>query len=95
MKNKIILITAMLIISCSSNENKMIVLEDNIEYEFLINTPIVGMAIASLPQSNTNELINDDVNNDDTNIENQTENNENDNNDNDSETVTNVEDLFN
>ena len=79
----------------SIEKNRMIVLEDNIEYEFLINTPIVGMAIASLPQSNTNELINDDVNNDDTNIENQTDNNDNNNNDNESETVTNVEDLFN
>ena len=78
----------------SIEKNRMIVLEDNIEYEFLINTPIVGMAIASLPQSNTNELINDDVNNDDINIENQTDNNDN-NNDNESETVTNVEDLFN
>ena len=79
----------------SIEKNRMIVLEDNIEYEFLINTPIVGMAIASLPQSNNEDLINDDVNNDDTNIENQTENNENNNNDNESETVTNVEDLFN
>jgi len=79
----------------SIEKNKMIVLEDNIEYEFLINTPIVGIAIASLPQSNNEDLINDDVNNDDTNIENQTENNENNNNDNESETVTNVEDLFN
>ena len=78
----------------SIEKNRMIVLEDNIEYEFLINTPIVGMAIASLPQSNTNELINDDVNNDDINIENQTDNNDN-NNDNEGETVTNVEDLFN
>ena len=81
----------------SIEKNRMIVLEDNIEYEFLINTPIVGIAIASLPQSNNEDLINDDVNNDDTNIENQTENNENNNNnnDNESETVTNVEDLFN
>jgi len=79
----------------SIEKNRMIVLEDNIEYEFLINTPIVGMAIASLPQSNNEDLINDNVNNDDTNIENQTENNENNNNDNESETVTNVEDLFN
>ena len=79
----------------SIEKNRMIVLEDNIEYEFLINTPIVGMAIASLPQSNNEDLINDDVSNDDTNLENQTENNENNNNDNESETVTNVEDLFN
>ena len=74
----------------SIEKNRMIVLEDNIEYEFLINTPIVGMAIASLPQTNTDDLINDDVNNDDTPNEDQT-----DNNDNESETVTNVEDLFN
>jgi hypothetical protein len=73
----------------------MIVLEDNIEYEFLINTPIVGLTIASLPQTNTDDLINNDVNVNDTNIDNQTENNENNNNDNGSETVTNVEDLFN
>ena len=79
----------------SIEKNRMIVLEDNIEYEFLINTPIVGMAIASLPQSNNEDLINNDVSNDDTNIENQTENNENNDNDNESETVTNVEDLFN
>ena len=52
----------------SIEKNRMIVLEDNIEYEFLINTPIVGMAIASLPQSNTDDLINDDVNNDDIQI---------------------------
>ena len=78
----------------SIEKNRMIVLEDNIEYEFLINTPIVGMAIASLPQSNNEDIINDDVNNDDTNIENQTDNNDN-NNDNEGETVTNVEDLFN
>ena len=76
----------------SIEKNRMIVLEDNIEYEFLINTPIVGMAIASLPQSNTDDLVNDSVNNDDTNIENQTDNNENNN---ENETVTNVEDLFN
>jgi LysM repeat protein len=80
----------------SIERTRMIVLEDNIEYEFLINTPIVGLTIASLPQTNTDDMINNDINNvDDTNVDNQTENNENNNNDNDSETVTNVEDLFN
>ena len=80
----------------SIERTRMIVLEDNIEYEFLINTPIVGLTIASLPQTNTDDMINNDINNvDDTNVDNQTENNENNNNDNGSETVTNVEDLFN
>lgn len=79
----------------SIERTRMIVLEDNIEYEFLINTPIVGLTIASLPQTNTDDLINNDINVDNTNVDNQTENNENNNNDNDSETVTNVEDLFN
>ena len=36
--------------------NKMIVLEDNIEFEFFINTPIVGQAIAKLNSSNDNIL---------------------------------------
>jgi len=79
----------------SIERTRMIVLEDNIEYEFLINTPIVGLTIASLPQTNTDDLINNDINVNDTNVDNQTENNENNNNDNGSETVTNVEDLFN
>ncbi|MDC0944527.1 LysM peptidoglycan-binding domain-containing protein [Candidatus Pelagibacter sp.] len=79
----------------SIERTRMIVLEDNIEYEFLINTPIVGLTIASLPQTNTDDLINNDINVDNTNVDNQTENNESNNNDNDSETVTNVEDLFN
>ena len=79
----------------SIERTRMIVLEDNIEYEFLINTPIVGLTIASLPQTNTEDLINNDINVDNTIVDNQTENNENNNNDNDSETVTNVEDLFN
>ena len=36
--------------------NKMIVLEDNIEFEFFINTPIVGQAIAKLDNSDGNVL---------------------------------------
>ena len=43
-----------------SIENKrMIVLEDNLEFEFLINTPIVGQAVASLPNTTT-DIINTD-----------------------------------
>ena len=39
--------------------NKMLVLEDNIEFEFFINTPIVGQAVAQL--GNSNEGILDDI----------------------------------
>ena len=74
----------------SIESTRMIVLEDNIEFEFLINTPIVGQAIASLPQSNNDTDISDNIDNseDDSLIETQSENDDN-------ETVTNVEDLFN
>ncbi|MEL0244040.1 MAG: LysM peptidoglycan-binding domain-containing protein [Gammaproteobacteria bacterium] len=46
-----------LIVSIESK--RMIVLEDNLEFEFFINTPIVGQAIASLPEAAT-EIINPD-----------------------------------
>ena len=84
----------------SIQQNMMIVLEENIEFEFLINTPVVGQAIASLP-SNDIDSVNTDINdpgtendpgNNDGNIE--TNNNDQSAN-NDGETVTNVEDLFN
>ena len=52
--------------------NKMLVLQDNMEYEFYINTPVAGEALASLPvnqvvndnqeeidQGNDNDIIND------------------------------------
>ncbi len=77
----------------SIEKTRMIVLEDNIEYEFLINTPIVGMAIASLPQSITDEISDDEVI-DDFNNESEDEENEG-NNEDTSDTVTNVEELFN
>ena len=71
----------------------MIVLEDNIEFEFLINTPIVGQAIASLPTNEiqTNDIIqtNDTQTNDDATV------NTNEQASTDGETITNVEDLFN
>ena len=77
----------------SIERTRMIVLEDNIEFEFLINTPIAGITIASLPQNSTENTINNDINVDDVSNENQTENNNNSNDG--TETVTNVEDLFN
>ena len=52
--------------------NKMLVLEDNIEFEFFINTPIVGQAVAQLGNSNggilddimsTGSAIDDDTSN--------------------------------
>ena len=79
----------------SIEKTKMIVLEDNIEYEFLINTPIVGMAIASLPQSVSDDLVDSDINDQENNeIVDELQTDNNDNND-DGDTVTNVEDLFN
>ena len=36
--------------------NKMLVLQDNMEYEFYINTPVAGQALASLP---VNQVVND------------------------------------
>ena len=81
----------------SIERTRIIVLEDNIEYEFLINTPIAGITIASLPQSTTENTINNNIDN--VNNENQTENNNttnNNNNDNvENEIETDIGDLFN
>jgi len=74
----------------------MIVLENNIEFEFFINTPIAGQAIASLPKETIDGIGQIEQNNGSvTNEENDsiTNNDISDNNQND--TVTNVEDLFN
>ncbi|WP_440936884.1 LysM peptidoglycan-binding domain-containing protein [Candidatus Pelagibacter sp.] len=77
----------------SIQKNMMIVLEDNIEFEFLINTPIVGQAIASLP---TNEIeTNDIIQTNDTQINDDATVNTNEQASTDGETITNVEDLFN
>ena len=67
----------------------MIVLEDNIEFEFFINTPIVGQAIASLPQQ-----INNDTNTQVDEILEQSNSEENQSNNNGEDVVTNVESLF-
>ena len=83
----------------SIQQNMMIVLEENIEFEFLINTPVVGQAIASLP-SNDIDSVSTDINdpgteNDPGNNDGNTETNNDQSANNDGETVTNVEDLFN
>ena len=77
----------------SIQKNMMIVLEDNIEYQFYINTPIVGQAIASLP-SIDNEIIDVDTNEIGTSETDESSNDDQSNN-NDSGTITNPEDLFN
>ena len=76
--------------------NKMIVLEDNIEFEFFINTPIVGQAIAKLNSSNENILTDimtgSGIDNGSTNPENSSDEALDDNND---LTETDLEGLFN
>ena len=78
----------------SIETTKMLVLEENIEYEFLINTPIVGQAIASLPKTGNTDLSDatgtaqDDIS-DETSTVTDGQNNDN------GETITNVEELFN
>ena len=79
----------------SIETNKMLVLEDNIEYEFLINTPIVGQSIASLPQTENVDLsdatgtANQGDLSDQTGSVTDAQNNDN------GETITNPADLFN
>jgi hypothetical protein len=51
------------------------------------------LAIASLPQTATEELVNTDINNEE--VDSGTESVDEENNDEGTETVTNVEDLFN
>ena len=67
---------------------KMVVLEQNIEFEFFINTPITRQVMVQLPQTVTEDV---NINNVDNDNENQADQNNNDGN----ETVTNVEELFN
>ena len=78
----------------SIETNKMLVLEENIEYEFLINTPIVGQAIASLPQSGNTDL-SDATGTAQSDISDETSSVTDGQNNADGETITNVEDLFN
>ena len=73
----------------SIESTKMVVLEQNIEFEFFINTPITRQVMVQLPQ-NVNESINTDnvdINNEDPSDNNNTNDG--------TETVTNVEELFN
>ena len=69
---------------------RMVVLENNIEFEFFINTPLTREAFAHLKQIQANDTLMDEVvetiinNNENQPIEN-----------NDTEVETNIEDLFN
>ena len=68
----------------SIENTRMIVLENNMEFEFLINTPIVGDEFAQITQTSTETFSEDIQLTDDTNEEASGE-----------EVPTNVEDLFN
>ena len=68
----------------SIENTRMIVLENNIEFEFLINTPIVGDEFAQITQTSTETFSEDIQLTDDANEEASSE-----------EVPTNVEDLFN
>ena len=81
--------------------NKMLVLQENMEYEFYINAPVAGQSLASLP---VNQVVNDNQeeidpgNNNvvDDNVEtNSQTNNQGTVPDNANEVLTNVEELFN
>ena len=73
----------------SIESTKMVVLEQNIEFEFFINTPITRQVMVQLPQT-----VNETINTDNTDIDNEVSIDENNTNDG-TETVTNVEELFN
>ena len=73
----------------SIESTKMIVLEQNIEFEFFINTPITRQVMVQLPQT-----VNENINTENIDINNEDPMDENNTNDG-TETVTNVEELFN
>ena len=73
----------------SIESTKMVVLEQNIEFEFFINTPITRQVMVQLP-----ETVNDNINTDNIDINSDDPLDENNTNDG-TETVTNVEELFN
>ena len=76
--------------------NKMLVLQENMEYEFYINAPVAGQSLASLPIS---QIANDDqeeIDPENTNVETTNQTNNQDAIPSDSaEVLTNVEELFN
>ena len=84
--------------------NKMLVLQENMEYEFYINAPVAGQFLASLP---VNQITNDNQEEIDPGNNNVTDNNVEANNLSDNQTnnqgipsdvadvLTNVEELFN
>ena len=73
----------------SIESTKMVVLEQNIEFEFFINTPITRQVMVQLPQT-----VNENISTDNTDINSEDPMDENNTNDG-TETVTNVEELFN
>ena len=73
----------------SIESTKMIVLEQNIEFEFFINTPITRQVMVQLPQT-----VNENINTENIDINSEDPMDENNTNDG-TETVTNVEELFN
>ena len=76
--------------------NKMLVLQENMEYEFYINAPVAGQFLASLP---VNQITNDnqeEIDPENTNVETTNQTNNQDAIPSDSaEVLTNVEELFN
>ena len=76
--------------------NKMLVLQENMEYEFYINAPVAGQFLASL---SVNQITNDnqeEIDPENTNVETTNQTNNQDAIPSDSaEVLTNVEELFN
>jgi hypothetical protein len=76
--------------------NKMLVLQENMEYEFYINTPVAGQSLASLPVSQIANDNQEEIDPENTNVEttNQTNNQVTIPTDS-AEVLTNIEELFN
>ena len=76
--------------------NKMLVLQENMEYEFYINAPVAGQSLASLPVSQIANNDQEEIDPENTNVETTNQTNNQDAIPSDSaEVLTNVEELFN
>ena len=76
--------------------NKMLVLQENMEYEFYINAPVAGQSLASLPISQIANNDQEEIDPENTNVETTNQTNNQDAIPSDSaEVLTNVEELFN
>jgi LysM repeat protein len=76
--------------------NKMLVLQENMEYEFYINAPVAGQFLASLPVSQIENENQEEIDPENTNVETTNQTNNQDAIPSDSaEVLTNVEELFN